>query len=120
MAIVHVTSENYEKEVLQSDKPVLIDFWASWCGPCQMLGPVIEEVSEEVTDVKFVKVSTEEAPELAEKFSIMYIPTLVLMENGTVVNKSTGFLQKEQILELLNTKIKKIKKKLKFLLTNEV
>ena len=101
MAIVHVTSENYEKEVLQSDKPVLIDFWASWC---QMLGPVIEEVSEEVTDVKFVKVSTEEAPELAEKFSIMYIPTLVLMENGTVVNKSTGFLQKEQILELLNTK----------------
>ena len=64
MAIVHVTSENYEKEVLQSDKPVLIDFWASWCGPCQMLGPVIEEVSEEVTDVKFVKVSTEEAPEL--------------------------------------------------------
>ena len=100
MAIVHVTSENYEKEVLQSDKPVLIDFWASWCGPCQMLGPVIEEVSEEVTDVKFVKVSTEEAPELAEKFSIMYIPTLVLMENGTVVNKSTGFLQKEQILEL--------------------
>ena len=88
MAIVHVTSENYEKEVLQSDKPVLIDFWASWCGPCQMLGPVIEEVSEEVTDVKFVKVSTEEAPELAEKFSIMYIPTLVLMENGTVVNLS--------------------------------
>ncbi len=81
MAIVHVTSENYEKEVLQSDKPVLIDFWASWCGPCQMLGPVIEEVSEEVTDVKFVKVSTEEAPELAEKFSIMYITTLVLMEN---------------------------------------
>ena len=79
MAIVHVTSENYEKEVLQSDKPVLIDFWASWCGPCQMLGPVIEEVSEEVTDVKFVKVSTEEAPELAEKFSIMYIPTLVLL-----------------------------------------
>lgn len=119
MAIVHVTSENYEKEVLQSDKPVLIDFWASWCGPCQMLGPVIEEVSEEVTDVKFVKVSTEEAPELAEKFSIMYIPTLVLMENGTVVNKSTGFLQKEQILELLNTKIKKIKK-IKILLTNEV
>lgn len=79
MAIVHVTSENYEKEVLQSDKPVLIDFWASWCGPCQMLGPVIEEVSEEVTDVKFVKVSTEEAPELAEKFSIMYIPTLILI-----------------------------------------
>lgn len=96
MAIVHVTSENYEKEVLQSDKPVLIDFWASWCGPCQMLGPVIEEVSEEVTDVKFVKVSTEEAPELAEKFSIMYIPTLVLMENGTVVNKSTGFYRRNR------------------------
>ena len=86
MAIVHVTSENYEKEVLQSDKPVLIDFWASWCGPCQMLGPVIEEVSEEVTDVKFVKVSTEEAPELAEKFSIMYIPTLVLMENLSLIH----------------------------------
>ena len=96
MAIVHVTSENYEKEVLQSDKPVLIDFWASWCGPCQMLGPVIEEVSEEVTDVKFVKVSTEEAPELAEKFSIMYIPTLVLMENGTVVNNLQAFYRRNR------------------------
>ena len=96
MAIVHVTSENYEKEVLQSDKPVLIDFWASWCGPCQMLGPVIEEVSEEVTDVKFVKVSTEEAPELAEKFSIMYIPTLVLMENGTVVINAQVFYRRNR------------------------
>ena len=96
MAIVHVTGENYEKEVLQSDKPVLIDFWASWCGPCQMLGPVIEEVSEEVTDVKFVKVSTEEAPELAEKFSIMYIPTLVLMENGTVVNNPQAFYRRNR------------------------
>lgn len=101
MAVVHVTKENYETEVLKSDKPVLIDFWASWCGPCQMLAPVIEEVSEEVTDVKFVKISTEESPELAEQFSVMYIPTLVLMENGIVKNQSTGFLQKQQILELL-------------------
>lgn len=104
MGVIHVTGADYEKEVLQSDKPVLIDFWASWCGPCQMLGPVIEEVSNEVDDVKFVKINTEEAPEIAEKFSIMYIPTLVLLENGEVKDKATGFLQKEQVLEFIGKK----------------
>lgn len=101
MAAVHVTKENYDTEVLNSDKPVLIDFWASWCGPCQMLAPVIEELANEVTDVKIVKINTEEAPEFAEQFSVMYIPTLVYMENGQVKNTRTGFMQKQEILEMI-------------------
>lgn len=101
MAAVHVTKENYDTEVLKSDKPVLIDFWASWCGPCQMLAPVIEELANEVTDVKIVKINTEEAPELAQQFSVMYIPTLVYMENGQVKNTQTGFMQKQEILEMI-------------------
>lgn len=101
MAAVHVTNENYDNEVLKSDKPVLIDFWASWCGPCQMLAPVIEELANEVTDVKIVKINTEEAPELAQQFSVMYIPTLVYMENGQVKNTQTGFMQKQEILEMI-------------------
>lgn len=101
MAAVHVTKENYDTEVLKSDKPVLIDFWASWCGPCQMLAPVIEELANEVTDVKIVKINTEEAPELAQQFSVMYIPTLVYMENGQVKSTQTGFMQKQEILEMI-------------------
>ena len=101
MAAVHVTKDNYDTEVLKSDKPVLIDFWASWCGPCQMLAPVIEELANEVTDVKIVKINTEEAPELAQQFSVMYIPTLVYMENGQVKNTQTGFMQKQEILEMI-------------------
>ena len=101
MAAVHVTKENFDTEVLKSDKPVLIDFWASWCGPCQMLAPIIEELAEEVTDVKVVKISTEEAPELAEQFSVMYIPTLVYMENGQVKDVRNGFMQKQEILQMI-------------------
>lgn len=101
MAAVHVTKENFDLEVLQSEKPVLIDFWASWCGPCQMLAPIIEELAEEVTDVKIVKISTEEAPELAEQYSVMYIPTLILLEDGKVKDTRTGFAQKQEILEMI-------------------
>ena len=80
MAVVTITKENFEQEVLQSAKPVLLDFWASWCGPCRMLSPVVDEVAEERTDVKVGKVNVDEQPELAGQFGVMSIPTLLVFE----------------------------------------
>ena len=82
MAVVTITKENFEQEVLQSAKPVLLDFWASWCGPCRMLSPVVDEVAEERTDVKVGKVNVDEQPELAEQFKVMTIPSLFVFQNG--------------------------------------
>ena len=82
MAVVTITKENFEQEVLQSAKPVLLDFWASWCGPCRMLSPVVDEVAEERTDVKVGKVNVDEQPELAGEFGVMSIPTLLVFEQG--------------------------------------
>lgn len=101
MAAIHVTKENFETEVLHADKPVLVDFWAAWCGPCQMLLPTIEALAEEVTDAKICKVNVDEEPELAEKYGVMTIPTLLVIKNGQVADKSIGVIAKEEILKLI-------------------
>ena len=101
MAVVTITKENFEQEVLQSAKPVLLDFWASWCGPCRMLSPVVDEVAEERTDVKVGKVNVDEQPELAGQFGVMSIPTLLVFEQGKLVRQAVGARPKVSVLELL-------------------
>lgn len=102
MAALHITSENFEAEVLKSEIPVLVDFWAAWCGPCKMLLPVVEGLAEEVTDAKICKVNVDEQPELAEQFGVMTIPTLIVFKEGKVAQKSIGVIPKEQILKLIH------------------
>ena len=102
MSALHVTNENFETEVLKSEKPVLVDFWAAWCGPCQMLLPVIEELAGEVADAKICKVNVDEEPELAEKYSVMTIPTLIVFRDGKPAEKSIGVISREQILKLIH------------------
>ena len=101
MAVVTITKENFEQEVLQSAKPVLLDFWASWCGPCRMLSPVVDEVAEERTDVKVGKVNVDEQPELAGEFGVMSIPTLLVFEQGKLERQAVGARPKASVLELL-------------------
>ena len=101
MSVVNITVENFEAEVVNSDKPVLVDFWASWCGPCQMLSPLVDQVAEEVTSVKVGKVNVDEQPDLAVKFGVMSIPMLILIENGEAVKKSVGAIPKSQILDFI-------------------
>lgn len=101
MAILHITNENFEAEVLNSEIPVLVDFWATWCGPCQMFGPVIDEVAEEVTDVKICKVNVDEQQELAVRYGVMTIPTLIVFKNGEAAKKTSGFMSKSEVLALL-------------------
>ena len=101
MAVVTITKENFEQEVLQSAKPVLLDFWASWCGPCRMLSPVVDEVAEERTDVKVGKVNVDEQPELAGQFGVMSIPTLLVFEQGKLVRQPVGARPKASVLERL-------------------
>ena len=96
-----ITNENYAQEVLDSDKPVLLDVWAPWCAPCRMVLPIVEEIAGERSDIKVGKVNVDEEMALARQFKVMSIPTLVVMKNGQVVKKSTGALPKEEILELL-------------------
>lgn len=101
MATVAITESNFEAEVLQSDKPVLIDFWASWCGPCKMMGPVVEEISNERTDIKVGKVNVDDEDELAQKYNIMSIPAFMLFKGGKVVAQVVGGQSKEGLLAAL-------------------
>ncbi len=101
MATAAITKQNFEAEVLQSEQPVLLDFWAPWCGPCRMVGPVIEELSEEVLNVKFAKLNVDEEPEVAEKYGIMSIPTLILFRNGEIAKRVTGARGKAELKEWL-------------------
>lgn len=101
MAVLTITMDNFQSEVMQSDKPVLLDFWASWCGPCRMVSPIVDEIADECDDIKVGKINVDEQPALAQQFGVMSIPTLVVMREGAVVNKAVGAMPKAQILSLL-------------------
>ena len=101
MSVINITNESFENEVLRADKPVLLDFWASWCGPCRMVSPIVDESAEERSDIVVGKINVDEQPALASRFGIMSIPTLVVMKDGKVANHAVGARSKAQILELL-------------------
>ncbi|MBQ2751195.1 MAG: thioredoxin [Oscillospiraceae bacterium] len=101
MAVIHINNENFNAEVLNSDKPVLLDFWAPWCGPCRMVAPILDEIAAERPDVKIAKVNVDEEAELAGRFSVFSIPTLVVFKDGKVVNQSVGARPKSSILSML-------------------
>ena len=101
MSVIHISKNNFDGEVIRSSRPVLLDFWAPWCGPCRMVGPILEEIAAERSDVKVGKVNVDEEPELAGRFGVMSIPTLVVMKDGKIVNQAVGARPKSQILALL-------------------
>ncbi len=101
MSVLTITKDNFQKEVVESEKPVLLDFWASWCGPCRMVSPVIDEIAKEREDIKVGKIDVDDQPELAASFQVMSIPTLVVMKGGEVVNRTMGAQPKGQILKLI-------------------
>ncbi|MBQ7330050.1 MAG: thioredoxin [Oscillospiraceae bacterium] len=101
MSALHITKETFEKEVLQSEKTVLLDFFATWCGPCKMLAPILDEIAEEREDIKVCKVDVDQEPELAAQYQVVSIPTLFVIEKGQVVNQSLGAKPKAKILEML-------------------
>ena len=101
MAILHITKDNYEELVLKAEKPVLLDFWATWCGPCRMVAPIVEQIAEEFDDILVGKIDVDTEMELAASFRIVSIPTLVVMKDGKVANTAVGYRPKADILKLL-------------------
>ena len=101
MSVITITKENFEAEVLNSDKPVLVDFWATWCGPCRMVSPVVDEIADERSDVKVGKINVDEQPELAARFGIMSIPTLMVFKEGKVADQAVGVRPKNLIEAML-------------------
>ena len=101
MSVIHINNKNFRNEVPHSDKPVLLDFWAPWCGPCRMVLPIVEEIAEERNDIKVGKINVDEQPELAAQFGVMSIPTLVVIKDGKIVNQAMGARPKSAILAML-------------------
>lgn len=101
MSIIKIDQQNFQEEVILSSQPVLLDFWAPWCGPCRMVGPILDEIAAERGDIKVGKVNVDEQPELAARFGVMSIPTLVVIKNGEVANQAVGLRPKDQILAML-------------------
>ena len=101
MKVLHINKDNFHKEVLNSEKPVLLDFFASWCGPCRMVGPILDEIAEEREDIKVCKVDIDEQPELATRYRVMSVPTLMVLKDGNIVEQSIGAKPKHQILAMV-------------------
>ena len=101
MKVLHINNDNFQNEVLNSDKPVLLDFFASWCGPCRMVGPILDEIAQEREDIKVCKVNIDEQPELANRFRIMSVPTLMVLKDGQILEQSVGARPKHQILAMV-------------------
>ena len=101
MKVLHINKDNFHKEVMNSEKPVLLDFFASWCGPCKMVAPILDEIAEEREDIKVCKVDIDEQPELASRFRVMSVPTLMVMKEGRIVEQSIGAKPKHQILAMV-------------------
>ena len=101
MPVIHIDRNNFQREVLNSDRSVLLDFWAPWCAPCRMVGPILDEIAEERSDVKVAKINIDEQPELASQFGVMSIPTLMVMKEGRIVQQAMGARPKAQILSML-------------------
>ena len=101
MSVLTITQNNFEELVLKSDKPVLVDFWASWCGPCRMMSPIVDEIAEEMEDIVVGKINVDEEPELATAYGIMSIPTLLLFKNGEIAEQIVGVRPKQQLLDII-------------------